>query len=395
MSNMLEQAIADAAALREQAIKNAEQSVIEKYSHQIKEAVDVMLENANLEAAEGMIAEAEAEMSATSTTMPTSFGGSQEGSTIEAPPAWDSRYDDMSVRFSALVDSLPVAEDGMVDLDLGEFELSPEEEEAMGGSNDDALGSVDSPSDASGDTSGASEGDDTSGGDDGLDDLLATLQENKEINEEDQQLQEILDMLEEELHMEDGKEPWTHGGQVGGSAVDPIKRKRAADAREAYEENMLEEDEEESSEDEEVTAEQAQAELYETIEVLSNQNDKLVGVLEKLETHLDEALLSNAKLLYQNRTLGDASLNERQKSKIVEAIANAESTKEAKQLFETLKATVGSAPNGNKGPQSLSESVNRKSNLSAMLNSRQNINESKQSADPFLEKMQRLAGIKK
>ena len=40
MSNMLEQAIADAAALREQAIKNAEQSVIEKYSHQIKEAVE-------------------------------------------------------------------------------------------------------------------------------------------------------------------------------------------------------------------------------------------------------------------------------------------------------------------------------------------------------------------
>jgi len=55
---------------------------------------------------------------------------------------------------------------------------------------------------------------------------------------------------------------------------------------------------------------------------------------------------------------------------------------------------VGSAPNGKKGPQSLSESVNRRSNLSAMLNSRQNINESK-TADPFLEKMQRLAGIKK
>ena len=44
MSNMLEQAIADAAALREQAIKNAEQSVLDKYSKQIKEAVDQMLE---------------------------------------------------------------------------------------------------------------------------------------------------------------------------------------------------------------------------------------------------------------------------------------------------------------------------------------------------------------
>ena len=398
MSNMLEQAIADAAALREQAIKNAEQSVIEKYSHQIKEAVDAMLENQNLEAANSMISEAEGEMAAASAPMPASFGGGQEGATIEAPPAWDSRYDDIGVRFSALVDSLPLTEDGMVDLDLGEFEMSPEEKEAMGGSDDADAGLGDTPENASADDDALAaepEGDDSGGGDESLDDLLATLQENKEINEEDQQLQEILDMLEEELHMEDGKEPWTHGGQVGGSAVDPIKRKRAADAREAYEQNMLEEDEEESSSEEDTDADEKQAQLYETIEVLSNQNDKLVGVLEKLETHLDEALLSNAKLLYQNRTLGDASLNERQKSKIVEAIANAESTKEAKQLFETLKATVGSTPNSKKGPQSLSESVNRKSNLSAMLNSRQNINESKQSADPFLEKMQKLAGIKK
>ena len=41
---MLEQAIADAATLREQALKNAEQSVIDRYSKQIKEAVEQMLE---------------------------------------------------------------------------------------------------------------------------------------------------------------------------------------------------------------------------------------------------------------------------------------------------------------------------------------------------------------
>ena len=37
MSNMLEQAIIDAEALKEAAIKNAENSLIEKYSDQIKE----------------------------------------------------------------------------------------------------------------------------------------------------------------------------------------------------------------------------------------------------------------------------------------------------------------------------------------------------------------------
>ena len=45
MSSMLEQAIVDAAALREAALKNAEQAIIEKYAPQIKEAVDSMIES--------------------------------------------------------------------------------------------------------------------------------------------------------------------------------------------------------------------------------------------------------------------------------------------------------------------------------------------------------------
>ena len=41
MSSMLEQAIVDAAALREAALKNAEQSIIEKYAPQIKDALEM------------------------------------------------------------------------------------------------------------------------------------------------------------------------------------------------------------------------------------------------------------------------------------------------------------------------------------------------------------------
>ena len=44
MSSLLEQAIVDAKALKDAAIKNAENLVIEKYSEQIKQAVDVFLE---------------------------------------------------------------------------------------------------------------------------------------------------------------------------------------------------------------------------------------------------------------------------------------------------------------------------------------------------------------
>ena len=39
MSNLLERAIVDAKALREAALRNAEQLVIEKYSKEIKETI--------------------------------------------------------------------------------------------------------------------------------------------------------------------------------------------------------------------------------------------------------------------------------------------------------------------------------------------------------------------
>ena len=44
MSDMLEQAIIDAEALKEAALKNAEELIIEKYSREIKEVVDTLLE---------------------------------------------------------------------------------------------------------------------------------------------------------------------------------------------------------------------------------------------------------------------------------------------------------------------------------------------------------------
>ena len=44
MYNILEQAIIDAKALREAALKNAETAVLERYSDEVKSAIDVMLE---------------------------------------------------------------------------------------------------------------------------------------------------------------------------------------------------------------------------------------------------------------------------------------------------------------------------------------------------------------
>ena len=49
MSNLLEQAIIDAAALKEVAIKNAEAALIEKYSREFKESVEKLLEQEQLQ----------------------------------------------------------------------------------------------------------------------------------------------------------------------------------------------------------------------------------------------------------------------------------------------------------------------------------------------------------
>jgi len=376
MSNMLEQAIADAATLREQAIKNAEQSVLDKYSQQIKEAVGQMLEMDDApQRAQSIVAEAEEELMQEEEASAAPAGGE---AAIEAPPAYDSRFDDISTRLTAMVDNLPEDADGMIDLDLGDFAI-PEDEEMA------ASGALEEPVSDLGDLGG--ETPEEEGGDD-LDSLLGGLEDDETETMDDEFLQEVVKALGETMEIDYNPQ------------TDALGKWRNNRSREEFNGEMAdvlyeEEPEEESTDEEKEELMGKVNELHETVKNLTQQNRQLESVLTKLEVHLEESLLSNAKFLYQNRTLSDASLNERQKSKIVEAIGNAESPKEAKKLHETLKATVGSTPNSKRDPQSLSESVNRRSNLSSMLNSRQNINESKESVDPFIKKMQKLAGIKK
>ena len=49
MSSLLEEAIVDAKALKEAALKNAENVVLEKYSGEVKKALDTLLEQEELE----------------------------------------------------------------------------------------------------------------------------------------------------------------------------------------------------------------------------------------------------------------------------------------------------------------------------------------------------------
>ncbi len=414
---MLEQAIVDAAALREAALKNAEQAIIEKYAPQIKEAVESMLEGEPVAEShcgskrkheekiveivedlneEGQyLVQAEGEKPYLVNEMDLQELNEEDilqeeemgmdagaaGGEIAAPFAGNTSMPaDQSVEFSLDIEDLG---DGMVSIDLDALE------KAMNLMDDapveDALERGDVAAEL--------------GADDGLDDLdslLSDLDDTKGTEETeddmDLQLQELLDLLGEDEVLEekitvDMAEDKDGTFQTNEATLEYEQAKQ--EARDAHsDEDKLEEEEDDS----ELKETGKVNDLQETVSVLASQNEKLENVIYRLQEQLEATLLSNAKLIYKNRTLSDASLNERQKEKIVEAIAGAESPKEAKQLHETLKATVGSSSKKH-GPQSLSESVNRRSNLSAMLNSRQNLSENK-SADPFMEKMQKLAGIK-
>ena len=114
------------------------------------------------------------------------------------------------------------------------------------------------------------------------------------------------------------------------------------------------------------------------------------SAIDKITQRLAEVNLSNAKLLYTNRILNNASLNERQKNEIVESITGAGSVDEAKTIFETLQNTMLSSQTSKKSaPNTLSEAVKKSVSPFA---SRKAIATPRQT-DSFSERMRKLAGI--
>lgn len=88
-------------------------------------------------------------------------------------------------------------------------------------------------------------------------------------------------------------------------------------------------------------------------------NNKMVSLFESLKGEVEKINVSNAKLLYTNKALGNVSLNERQKNAIVESISKAGSVLEAKTIYETLQNAVENAEIKQEAPQTLRETLNR------------------------------------
>ncbi len=398
MSSMLEQAIVDAKALREAALKNAEQAIIEKYAPEIKKAVDSLLNENNRkvkyegeiyevvsEAEDGkvtimkegekphVVAESETQ-AVEGNLLQEEEGGAAMSSAdtgIGAPQAFNPMDTGETVTFNSRV------EEPVYEFNLGDFELDQEEQaaaEVEEPAMDTAAPAEEAPA----------EGEEVEDDFGDLGDLgeLGALQEGVEEDDIIEQIAKLLEdteVLEEEL------------------IVDASMQKNGTfETNEATLQYMqeLELAKKESTkykEDNEALEEKLK-ELKESYKKLTLKNKQYKDVVEKINEKLNETLLSNAKLLYSNKTLSDASLNERQKSKIVEAIAKAKTPEEARSLCEALNATVTSGNDRKRGPRTLSESVNRKSNLSGILPRRKRVDESQEHT--FADKMKKLAGIK-
>ena len=102
-----------------------------------------------------------------------------------------------------------------------------------------------------------------------------------------------------------------------------------------------------------------------------------------LRSDLNEVNLLNAKLLYVNKLFKGKNLTEAQKVKVINAFDRAETVKETKNIFETLKESFTTVKNP------IKESLSFASKAAGVAPNRQPIVE----GDEFMKRMQKIAGI--
>ena len=426
MSSLLEEAIVDAKALKEAALKNAENVVLEKYSGEVKKALDTLLEQEELE--EGGEDETLTEFT---DDVPYAF---QNEELDEAP-----EDEIVEIDFDALKTRLEEEDEVVEEEDLNDaLEMA---DDMAGGDPLDQMADRDAEEDAA--ELGATPVEPLEEGKDrfiimksrrALDDGKAQpsnaysnptttkkagvkaghVYDSKEAAEKDakklgdvnpvgfavvklaaEDLDEDIDLsglfieeLVEELVVD--MIPRPQGWSSVNSANNSVEQANN-DAMEAAVQAHLEEQDEEEMQEETAPDVVCDHGLYESqISELTESNRELRALIVEAKDQLTKLNLDNAKLVYQNKALNSASLNERQKAQIVEAVQSANSVEEASMIFETIQNAVGSTPDQRTRPQTLREAVQRPTSL--LINSKRNNEATK---DPTMGRMLRLAGLNK
>ena len=390
MSNLLERAIVDAKALKEAALRSAEQLVIEKYSDEVKKAVDTIIE-------QDIGGDLDLDLGGDLGMEPTG-----EDPTAAAPesaepaePEEEQSLDPESL-MGGLPDSFNSDDDEIISIKLDSLEAEYEDEDVgvFGGDDelaDDEIGIdiIDDEEEFENEEELDLEDDtdtdmeiDTDTGDVGVDitgDMVQEVLSELGVSEEEIDLDELMERVR--VDFEPQKSGWA-------GTPESIMRE--------YESMLLarEQDTEVKEENEELrknvkALKQENKILTSAAKKLQMQTEKYETAFNTLQEKLETMNVSNAKLLYINQALENASLNERQKRKIVEAISKAETVQEAKIVFETMNEAVATNLDVKKDA-TLNEVVSSRSTLLVAARKEQkNTN-----ANPIYNRLQKLAGIK-
>ena len=397
MSNLLNEAIVDAKALREAALKNAETRVIEKYSDEVRNTLEKLLEQEEDLGFDPAGAQAEDAGAVEAGAAPVEEGEDAEGEEIseeEIPLAATDGFGslegknlnnfskagsevELDIDLGALQESISALTEGEdQEIDLKETfldellsELLAEEEELS-----EPLAMTGLETDGDETEEEALEEEAVTQADEAPQQAEAEADEDADLAmEEGVDIDSLVDAITEKLTVDMGADLT---GWAGRSSADmkysiekELARRRSTDVEEDLE-----------------ILKKAQEELVFENKQLTEQNSQYKQAFEELKENLQDVNLSNARLLYTNRVLRNTSLNERQKQKIVEAISSAGSVAEARTIYDTLQSTVEAAPK--RSPKSLSEAIGRRSTV--LRATRQEA----PSSDPFQDRMKRLAGIK-
>jgi len=428
MSNLLKEAIVDAQALREAALKNAEAAIVDKYSTEVRETLEQLLEQDELGLDEDAPAEGDASLEEDVEDVPlaaTDGLSEMEGDNLNQL-AEEGEDVEINLDLGALKEALQemtvapiedVIEESDEDLDEDiEIEeailaaLLQEEEEDIEDSSASALAaSADAAAadDKQMDDLGLEEEKKESSADELMATIKALLAQLKKDREavEDPKLRGMMANLDAMMAGEAADELKRAGLEeeldISDELIDTIVEKltvdmgadlagwagRSAEDKKFQMEKEIAHRRSTDMEEELDTLKKAQEELVFENKQLSEQLDNLKRAAVEMKESLQGVNLSNARLLYTNRVLRNTSLNERQKDRIVEAISKSDSVTEARTIFNTLQSTVESAPN--RGPKTLSEAISRPTSVI-----RASRAESTPKQDAFAERMKRLAGIK-
>jgi len=382
MSALLEQAIVDASALKEAALKNAESAILDKYAPEIKEAVASLLEQD-----EGFLGDGPAIVNNIS------LAAAEEAPLCPCPEEGEEIEIDFD-QLQKMADELTEGEPESDEMLAAEFGAEGEEEEedifalqedfnitqaileALESDEEIELESVSRPAvdrapgkarvkEPSGKRlENAFEEDDDEG-----------MSAGEQIELTEESLDAILEELIVDIRPQ--KSGWAGTPETISNHYTELKLAQMASTEAQEEIKIMKQALGNIKKD--------YAQMSENLKAAKSKNKKLVATLSSMKSKLEEVNLSNARLFYTNRVLNSSSLNERQKSKIAEAISDSRSVNEAKVIYETLQNAVGSSRKS--GPKSLSEAVNRTSPMMAR-------RESSSSADTSaVKRMQRLAGI--